>query len=373
MTKEKKNIIAVAFRLLVIIASIALASYAWLNRNQKVSTEDLILRTNSYSNLLISLDEGENWSDELSLDFTNDYSFDYEITGDGINFYKAASKRDDGTPVTFKKAAANKDYLEFDIWFKASGNVGVFLENESYIIPTAGSSEDKLLGSEVARVSSMGDFSRDLIASSVRVAFIDNIKNNNLYVPNSYASLVWAPNKNYEIECVKDRCSANLNSQNKQSYEYIDASESSVYKPKNIGNLKDELKASNKIQSAAGDPMLTYLDSKIDNGIKKVTVRIWIEGNDRDNVSALIGGMFSINLSFTAFSKQINNNIPKVSALNNTINGFDKTMEYSKDLGLSWITYENDNNPSFETGDVVYVRESETYSTFASKYKILTF
>ncbi len=372
MTKERKNVLLIAFRLLVIIASIALAAYAWLNKNNEIKANDLVLRTNSYSDLLISLD-GEEWSNELSLDFTNDYSFDHEITGDGVNFYIATSKRDDGTPVTFKRATANKDYLEFDVWFKSSGNVGVFLEDSSYVLPATGTDENDLLGTEVERLSSSGNFSRDLIAASTRLAFIDNEYNNGYYAVSNKASLVWAPNKNYKIDCSTGKCFVTLYSVEQQDYRFIDASESAIYELTSIDNLRDNLSASHKIQSANGDPMLTYLDNKKNDGIKKVTIRIWIEGNDRDNLTALTGGMFEMNLSFTSFAKQINNQIPNVSVIGNTINNYTSDLEYSNDLGLSWIKYENENNPSFEKNEVVYVRQSETGTTFASNHKILNF
>lgn len=371
MTKEKKKVISTAFRLLVILASIALASYAWLNRNRKLSTDEFKLRTNSYTDLTISLDEGQTWSTELALDLSPDFAFKDEITGDGINFYQASSKRDDGTPITFKKAS-NKSYLEFDVWFKSSGNAGVFLQNNSYVLPAIGTNESDLIGNNVERISSSGNFSRDLIASSVRLAFIENNKSNNQYILNTKPSLVWAPNKKYEINCNTGVCNVSLDSTNKQEYTYIDASETNL-KHSNVTNLKDTLKASYEERNAHGDPMITYIDTKVDEGIKKVTIRIWIEGSDRDNVTALTGGMFVMNLSFTTISKQINREIPNVNVDENHLSNYSEVMEYSSDNGLTWITYTENSNPTFESGETVFVRNSESSFIFASDYKVLKF
>jgi len=367
--KEHKKILSYGIELLIIIVSIAFATYAWFNKNQKIASDDLYINTDSYLDLLVSLD-GENYTTETSLNLPNDFQFKNEITGNGINFYTAASKKDDGTPITFKQAVIKKDYLEFDIWFKLSGKGGIFLQNNSYIIPSVGTNSSNLIGPNVERISTSGDFSRDLIASSVRMAFVENDYIDNKYILESNPSLVWAPNKNYEISCNKI-CTANLNSTNKQDYRYVDAGESSYYYLKSVTNLKDELKTTKENDMAYGDPMITYIDSS--DGIKKVTVRVWIEGNDRDNVTALTGGMFIMNLQFTALNKQLDNTEPDVYIDGFKILNFDETMEYSVDNKLTWISYEENNDPTFSTNQEVYVRKSETVRNFASISKGLKF
>lgn len=366
MSEEKKKIFSYGFELLVIIVSILFASYAWFNKNKDIKANDLYIKTDSYLDLLVSLD-GINFSTETTVNISDDFKFKNEITGNGVDFFVSAIKRDDGTPVSFKRATKNKDYLEFDIWFKLSGTGAVFLDDGSYVLPSTGTTPDKLIGPTVERISSSGDFSRDLIASSVRMAFIDNDFVDNKYITKSEASLVWAPNKQYEITCDK-YCNVNLESTNKQDYRYIDASDISNYKESNINNLRDEIHTSFGKNSAGGDPLLTYIDT--DGDIKKVTVRIWIEGNDRDNVTALTGGIFKMNLNFTAISKQFDSSIPTVTINNNIISGLEQGMEYSTDYGLNWTYSEN---PTFDPGTTVYVRKSETNTNFASNYAILNF
>lgn len=362
---EKNKTLTYGFELLIIIVSILFASYAWFNKNKEIKTDDLKITTDAHFDLQVSLD-GINWTTETTLNIDENFKFKNEITGNGINFYVSSIKRDDGTPISFKQATKNKDYLEFDVWFRLSGIAGVFLEDSSYVLP----STDKIIGTDAERISSSGNFSRDLISSSVRVSFVDNEEINNEYILSSTPSLVWAPNKNYEITCNK-YCSVNLNSTNKQVYKYIDASDTNNLVERYITNLKDEIKASYENNKANGDPMLTYINSDI-NDTKKVTVRIWIEGNDRDNVTALTGGIFKLNLNFTAIAKQLDSSTPNVSASYDGILGFDDTMEYSIDYGTNWIKYSENNNPTF-SGETVYVRKSETNEKFASNYKILDY
>lgn len=365
MMSEKKKTLTYGLELLIIIVSILFASYAWFNKNKEIKAKDLKITTDSYLDLQVSLD-GINWTTETTLNIDENFKFKNEITGNGINFYVSSIKRDDGTPISFKQATKNKDYLEFDVWFKLSGVGGVFLEDNSYVLP----STEEIIGENAERISSSGNFSRDLIASSVRIAFIDNEEINDTYVPKTLPSLVWAPNKNYEIKCDK-YCSVNLNSKNLQEYKYIDASDINNYVERNITNLKDEIKASYENNKSDGDPMLTYINSDLKD-TKKVTVRIWIEGNDRDNVTALTGGIFKLNLNFTAISKQIDSSTPNVSASYDGIIGFDETMEYSIDYGTNWIKYSENSTPTF-SNQTIYVRKSETKENFASNYKILEY
>lgn len=356
---KKKKIISSSIKLLIILVSITYATYAWLNREKTISANNFILKTNSYTDLVLSLD-GETYSKELSLNLNDNFKFDHEITGDGINFYEPALKREDGTPITFK-LAPNSDYLEFDLWVKASGNTGVFLQDNSYIEPSCGLEENDLIGKNVDRVSSSGNFSRDLIASSLRVAFIDNTYQNGMYILSEKPSLVWAPNKNYEINCDGSTCNANINSTNEQSYKFIDGSTTKL-EEKDVLNIKDTIKANGELRNAFGDPMISYIDTA---GAKKITVRIWVEGNDRDNVTALTGGMFIMSLNLTAITKQINANIPNVTKSGSTISNLTEEMEYSVNKGLTWIPYDGNNNLNF-SNTTVYVRYKETDAMFAS-------
>ncbi|MBQ6817564.1 MAG: hypothetical protein IJO27_03945, partial [Bacilli bacterium] len=323
--------------------------------------------------LYISLDNGQTWDTELSLNLSDKFKFNNEVTSNGINFYKAATKRDDGLPITFTNAESGIDYLEFDILFKANAPLGVFLDSTSTIIPTAGHEENELIGQGITRKSSYGDFSRDLIAGAVRVAFIENDYVENKYIPKLKSSLVWAPNKEYELMYNKGYYTFNINSNNNQDYKYINAASGVSYEL--VDNLKDNLNTDFINDNANGDPMITKIDEKFNDGIKAVTVRIWIEGNDREAHTALTGGMFTLNLNFMGIIKEENPLLPDVSeeTINNKILNYKDTMEYSKDNGNTWIKYSEDTEPIFESGDVVFVRYVENTNYYASKYKILNY
>ena len=288
---RKNKILKGGLELLLIIVSVLVASYAWFIQSKDISTHDLNIKTKASRILYVSLDDGETWSTELSLDLNN-FKFNNEVTGDGVNFYKAATKREDGMPITFKTATAGSDYLEFDILFKADAALGVFLDSDSYVVPLAGVTEDVLLGIGATRKSTYGDFSRDLIAGALRISFTENDYMDNVYYAGPKSSLVWAPNNDYELIYDSGMYDFDLNSKNSQDYRYIDASNGFEYKY--IDNLRDELHTDFDNDMTNGDPMITKIDPNYNDGIKSVTVRIWVEGNDRETHDALTGGSFTL-------------------------------------------------------------------------------
>ena len=125
---------------------------------------------------------------------------------------------------------------------------------------------------------------------------------------------------------------------------------------------------------ANGDPVLVSIDTE--DGLEKkvgLKVRVWVEGNDRDAVSALKGGIFKINLSFLGLAKSENLNVPSVSVneISMMVDGINEHMEYSIDGGETYTKYTN--MVTFDKNSTVYVRYFETADTLASKPVILKF
>ena len=71
--------------------------------------------------------------------------------------------------------------------------------------------------------------------------------------------------------------------------------------------------------------------------------------------------------------KEFRDDIPVVIPSEKTIAGFTNGMEYSKDNGNSWISYNDDNTPTFKSGDVVLVRFSEDENYYASSWNKIEF
>lgn len=384
MNKEQsKKIYVTVYKLIAIVVSIFVFSYAWFVHESNSYLEGVNIGTAKTNNILISEDGNQGWGNSFNIDVGEGFRFNNEVTSEGINFYKANLKDEDGNPLSFTNAILNEDYLEFDVWFKNDSSVKLFLDKDSSVYPECGTTKDDLIlypGSDkkiddIVRASAYGDFSRDLIAGAVRVAFIRYNYNTETdkFELESTPSLVWAPNKGYEITEGDGWYSASIDSKNSQNYKYIKVNSSNSFSEEDVTNLLDVIHASYDEKMANGDPVLVSIDTE-DNLEKKVglKVRVWVEGNDRDAVSALKGGIFKINLSFVGLSKVENNNIPNVSVdeVSMSIHGIDEHMEYSTD-GETYTKYTN--MVTFDSNSTVYVRYFETADTLASKPVILKF
>lgn len=385
MNKEQsKKIYVTVYKLIAIVVSIFVFSYAWFVHESNSNLEGVNIGTAKTNNILISEDGNEGWGNTFNIDVGEGFRFNNEVTSNGIKFYKANLKDEEGNPLSFTNAVLNEDYLEFDVWFKNDSSVKLFLEDDSSVYPECGTLKDDLILNpdsdkkidDIVRASAYGDFSRDLIAGAVRVAFIRYTFNTdtNKFELEDEPVLVWAPNKTYEITESDGWYSASIDSNNSQNYKYIKVTNSTTFSEEEIPILKDEIKASYSTKMANGDPVLVSIDTE--DGLEKkvgLKVRVWVEGNDRDAVSALKGGIFKINLSFLGLAKDENNNVPSVSTdeLSMTINGINEHMEYSVDGGNTYTKYTN--MVTFDKNTTVYVRYFETADTLASIPVILTF
>lgn len=385
MNKEaSKNIYVTMFKLIAIVVSIFVFSYAWFVHEENSNLEGVSIGTAKTNNIMISSDGNSDWGNIFNIDVGEGFRFNNEVTSDGINFYKANLKDEYGNPLSFTNAVLNEDYIEFDVWFKNDSSVKLFLEEDSSVTPECGTNKEDLVlvpGSDkkiddIVRASAYGDFSRDLIAGAVRVAFVRYNFNEetNSFELEDKPVLIWAPNKNYEITENDGWFTADVESNNSQSYKYIKVNSSNNFNEEGLDNLKDVISASYDTKRANGDPVLASIDTE--DGLEKkagVRVKIWVEGNDRDAVSALKGGIFKINLSFVGITKDENNNIPNVKAndVSKTIDGINEHMEYSIDNGLTYVEYKN--IVTFDKNATVLVRYKETDDLLASKTVTIKF
>lgn len=384
MNKDmNKKISSTIIKMIAIIVSIFVFSYAWFVHNENTHINAIEIGTAKTNNIQVSEDGNDNWGTSLSIDVGEGFRFDNEVTSEGINFYKANLKNDDGYPLHFIEATVNKDYLDFDLWFKNDSSVKLFLDDSSRVYPECGTDESDLIwdgvtGSldSITRVSAYGNFSRDLIAGSVRVAFIkyNYDEENDKYVLDDKASLVWAPNKEYEIiSNGEDTLTASIKSKNLQNYKYLKVISGENFVESDVPNLTDVIHASISTKMANGDTPLAVINTE--NDVEKkagLKVRVWVEGNDRDAVAALKGGVFKFDLSFVGLQKDDNTTLPNVSKIGSSITGITNNMEYSIDNGSTWTRY-NGETLNFDEGTHVLVRYSENSNYFASNYVELEF
>ena len=379
MSKQtNKKIYSTIVKLIAIIVSIFVFSYAWFVVNKENHLENIEIGTVKSNNILISQTGEDGWGSSLSINSLNEFVFNNEVTSDGINFYKAASKNDTGKPLKLVSASKGEDYLDFDLWFKNDSNVSIYLDKSSAIYPQCCIDVNNALvnttntRSDIERVSSYGDFSRDLIAGAVRVAFINYNYNeeNNSYELDDKPVYIWAPNRNYEIIYKDGYYDFDINSTNYENYTYMKYLSSTSFNETKLTNVKDVINASYVSKSSSGDEKLFEIKSSGQDVKAGLKVRIWIEGNDRETVEALKGGIIKFNLSFVGFTKYENNKTPSISVENNVLVGLDETMEYSVDNGINWISYIAGTEVTLDNRTIL-VRYMETNDYQASSYVVV--
>ena len=376
--QTSKKIYSTIVKLIAIIVSIFVFSYAWFVVNKENYLENIEVGTVKSNNLQISQSGEDGWGSILSIKSLNEFVFNDEVTSNGISFYKASSKDDNGMPIKLVNAVANQDYLDFDLWFKNDSNISIYLDKKSSVYPQCCTNvKDAVLNlnstrDDIVRVSSYGDFSKDLIAGAVRVAFINYNYNEetNSYDLEDKPVYIWAPNRNYEIIYKNGYYDFNIDSTNYETYTYMRYVNSTSFKETKLTNVKDVINASYSSKSSSGDKKIFEIKSSGEEVKSGLKVRIWIEGNDREAVEALKGGQFKFNLSFVGFTKEENNKVPSITVENNVLVGLDEPMEYSTDSGINWISYKSGTEVTLDNRQIL-VRYMETDDYLASSYVVV--
>jgi hypothetical protein len=303
----KEKLLSSSIKLFIVICLLLITTYAWFINNKNVGVSDLSATTAPVNTMEISLDNGLTWSKIAELNIVDNFILYKESTSDGITFYKPNAKGEDGTPLNFIPAVKNEDYLEYKVLFKSATESTVYLEKKSEVYPAAGKNIINLINSsEVIRESTDGNFSRDLIAGAVRIAFIENDLVNGTFVEQNTPKFVWAPNKGYQVKYENNKCIGYLDSTDQQQYKYTKVLDYDSYYLEDLSNVIEDIDASYETHTSGGDTPLTNIENNSQNSnenIRAITIRIWVEGNDREAIYSLKGGQFKINISFLGLSK----------------------------------------------------------------------
>jgi len=303
----QEKLVSSATKLLIAVILGLIATYAWFITNQEVDINQLNASVIAANQVEISLDNGTTWFKTAQFDIGDNFVLYKESTSNGIDLYKPNAKGADGTPVNFIKSIKNEDYLEYKVLFRSPTPTTIYLEKKSDVYPAAGKNTINLINStEVVRESPDGNFSRDLIAGAVRVAFIENDFVDGEFIPKETCKLIWAPNKGYQVKMVNDNYLGYLDSTEPQDYKYTKVVNYNTFSLQSLSNVVEDINASYDTYSSGDDISLTSIETISENpeeNIRAITIRIWVEGNDREAIYALKGGQFKIFLSFLGIFK----------------------------------------------------------------------
>lgn len=297
-----KNIILIISVLVIIV----IATLAWFYKGPRALLHSLFVDVGKASYIQISDNNGETWSEELNVEIGVNKNFK-EVSGNGIKLfspvYEVVDQPDGGYAteiVAFEEVTNNTYYYEQEFSFRSDSDYDVYLDPESIVA---------------------ADPDREgYIDGAIRVAFIELGENGQ-----ETLKCIWAPNSKIEY-------SPNTNSFTKEgnveaAYYYqksgtavdIQALEdneavSDVEKIPTVNpETPDEIPECGylpayKFMWTNGEhfpenaPSLLRFDLAEGETIstKRLKVKVWLEGYDRECVSLLNGQKFTMKFKFIA-------------------------------------------------------------------------
>lgn len=283
------SILFKSFAMLFVTISI---TFSWFVFTKDTDINSIITGVTKAGNVSISKD-GESWGSKLELNI-------------------------DGGNLTITEYSGNGDYLYLPI-IEGREVIGYYLPNDNTVMSSPGYLEAKVIIktdipihlylSQESTISPVDlDNPLDYIAGALRVSIIAEGQD----------PFIWAPNATYQLN---DDGTVNPNGQAESKYSYV--KNNNINNNNVIENTEENLVIiDNSEQKAFGvsdDKRFVWGNLlEIDNyeyevlpifstdkeltGIveRKITIRIWVEGTDREASSSLLGGKFNIKLSFQA-------------------------------------------------------------------------
>ena len=297
-----KNIMLIISIWVVIIV----ATLAWFTTGPRAEVDEMALNVSQSSYIKISAENGD-WSGDLDMDVGVNANLK-EISGDGTRFftpvYDVVEKADGGytsTIIGFEEVEDTSLYFEQTLVFQADADFDLFLAP----------------GSTVTAIPNAAD---GRIDGAVRIAFFE-LDNNG----NETLKCIWAPNSKVEYVPGTDTFLDNGNVETDYYYqktltvvdhddlqnpaENLNIGWISTADPENPGAvLECGYDETNKFMWSCGDvlpdnaPSMLTITRNPDEMLttKKMKVRVWLEGYDRECVSRLSGQKFTMSFHFNA-------------------------------------------------------------------------
>ena len=280
--KKKRNtkVSSIIYESIFAILALVVVSYAWFAFSNQASTTGIDLEVIGAIDISISND-GKNWSKSTSISPQDKMALS-ELSGDGINlFYPViANKQVQGYTNVSEFSQTDVSYLEFKFYISSSGPVSIYYGVDCSVVP--------LDNSKLA----------DNIAGAIRVACFETTGGKQ---PTS--SIVWAPNSTYQYSngavnksgTVEDQYTYATSSSTTLKTISTNGAVSGISTDKKFiwGNITEQM-------IADMDPITTINTEYGEEASVELTVRIWVEGTDREAVRELLGGQFKVHLSFKA-------------------------------------------------------------------------
>lgn len=349
MTKRQNTslIIKAIMLLLALIVMIFVATLAWFSKTSTpVAATGVSAKTSSSKifDIAIGFQSSRNGYQYTMSDYRKTFSLrelttidgetydalaDFspvDITGDGVTLVRPSmqvkNKDIDRTSNTFTTVSPNKEYICFDMYFRASEPCKVYLDKDSYVKGAIEQAvgDGSLIQTEYTdsnRKAEQGDFSKDAVVGAVRVAFVNYdkfIEGEDNSSRQSEARLLWLPRPDIHLNSTDNystnpwTLSTGLTKDN-TIVDYYAATDrfigypadtfthhyyTYVYNEAEGQYVGEDRNYQNTITSPYKDAICDINYKSGDYYYGKTQVNIWIEGCDAEARRAVAGGQFQI-------------------------------------------------------------------------------
>ncbi len=288
---KKKSIWKTVIVLVGLFSVLIVATLSWFVFNDGAEIESLKTNVVSAAYIQVSKDEGLTWDNNLELDLGTVVSL-RETTGNGIDFYEPVYDGVDSISEYVKSASENV-FFESEFSFKTDKSQRLVLSDESYIIPAYKNSGSM-------NKSEFGDYSKDYIAGAIRVGFFEVTEDGEYDLV-----FVWVPNTQFYFDKANNRIVEDGPVEDYYSY-YSDGDEPGFKKVMTNGQTSgmSDIFVWGSLEQDGVKPILQFEKTADSDGdiVKKVAVRVWVEGTDRECVRELYEGKFRMFFKFIAIS-----------------------------------------------------------------------
>ena len=246
--------------------------------------------------ITIDVPEFSSVSANISIVNLNDFTFKGEcVSSNGYTFY-GIDTDDSGTEITgYHQVEVGSDeynlsVFEFQIIFTTYSSLSLYLSDQSYVTPKSDSVNE------------------DLICGAVRFAFLYTTVNND-GVDETH-KMVWAPNSYYKYNDQTEIVDTTMETSNvENNLSFVSGTSLSSITNVSTSNLLQGFNTTNNFiwgtpKSSAGENIPVFSVASTGASTITVTVRIWIEGTDREAVKALVGGKFYAHLNFLIIDEE---------------------------------------------------------------------
>lgn len=319
-SKEKKNLRSSLLVLLLIAILLIASTYAWFTANRTVTISSLEVNVQAQNGLQISTD-AENWKAIITSEdiLTGAYdgntnripvsmepvSTDGTVVSGNMNmFYGVMEPDEDGTyalTATQETDATTEKYIVFDIFLKADEAMDLTLTAESAVTTKEGS-EDKGL-QNASRVAFVNE---GTVATTAGSAAATVLANGTSFSVGDRKTIIWEPNAgSHTAEAIANNPYGGVITDGTQVTYY--GVKTAITDPIDRATINDGTDDKHFAEMAGAGLTKTNTGASetanfihLDEGITKIRVYMWVEGQDVDCDNSASGTDIVFNVQFDA-------------------------------------------------------------------------